>query len=307
MTALTVDTPIAPPPAKADVPTPGQLAADNALRRAHESVVTDGLPTPTWVVVSPAMAEAWLTHLNPEDQRRLRPQDVAKYARTMVRGDWRPTGDPVQFAKEDGSLLNGQHRLAAIVKARKSVPLLVLTDVEKSTRDAMDMGIKRTTSDKLAMDGFKYTMHLGSVARLVWDLQTGTSIKPTKPSDTELLDMIKNDPELVWVVTEVLPHLRVLGSKTVVAYCYLMFHRKDPQQAAEFFEKVEKLTDLPNGSPIAALDRRFRKQAAGNHKDKIESVGLIISAWNAWRAGETRERIMLKAHKDGHYEVPEVK
>ena len=42
MTALTVDTSIAPPPVKADVPTPGQLAADNALRRAHESVVTDG-------------------------------------------------------------------------------------------------------------------------------------------------------------------------------------------------------------------------------------------------------------------------
>lgn len=305
MTALTVDTP-APPPTRAGVPSPGKLAADAALKATHQ---TSDKPIPMWVDVTPAMAQAWLDEFNPADQRNLRPPKVAQYQRAMEREEWEDTGDPIQFGKT-GVLLNGQHRLTAVVKARKTVSFLILTNVDERTRDAMDMGIKRTSIDKLAMRGYQYTAALSAVARLIWDLQTGTSNKPlVPPSDPELMAIIDGDPELVWVVGEVMKRLPKLGSYTVSAYCYLMFHRKNPEQAAYFFDKVKTPTDLPQGSPIAALINRFRdnKQGAAKYKEKVQSVGLVIAAWNAWRDGETRERIMLTAHKDGHYVIPEVK
>lgn len=315
MTALNVETPVAPPPAPPQVASPGQLAADAALRQAREQAEDSPDPVQTWVNVTPAMADAWLKEFNPptwknargetEQQRNQRRKIIAMYARAMERGEWLQTGDPIQFGKS-GILLNGQHRLSAVVKARKTVRLSIMTDVDDNARVGMDNGIRRSVGDKLAMKGRKYVMHQGSVTRLIWDLKEDrTSRRPDPPSDVELLDMIDSDPTIEWVVTEVLPHLPVLGSKTVSGYCYWLLHQVDAEQCAYFFEKLKTLEELPKGSPIAALSARLRNASAGAYKDKVQVVSMVIGAWNSWRAGETRERIQARRNTDGHYEVPE--
>lgn len=316
MTAPTVETPVAPAPAPPSPPSPGQMAADAARRRARDQATDDGYPVPTWVEVTPAMADAWLREFNPpswqnaksgetEQQRNQRRQIIEMYARAMARDEWLRTGDPIQFGKS-GILLNGQHRLKAVVKARKTVPLLILTDVEDDARVGMDNGIRRSVGDKLAMKGRKYVMHQGSVARLIWDLRARTSKRPDPPSDVELLDMIDSDPTIEWVVTEVMPHLPVLGSKTVSGYCYWLLHQTDAERCAYFFEKLKTLEELPKGSPIAALSARMRNVRAGAWKDKVQAVSMVVSAWNAWRNDEPRERIQARRNSDGYYEVPEV-
>lgn len=302
-------TPIDPPPAPSShVPSPGDLAADAALRRAdadaRHAQSQGGDPVMTWVDVTPPMAEAWVRKYNLHN-RNLRKDDISKYARTMARKAWRQTAEPLKFGVS-GNLLDGQHRLLAVVEARVTVRLPIVTGVEDEAQEDMDSGVKRTVGDKLGMGGTKNANNAAGIARMVWDLQTSSSLRPPRPSDTELLEIAHNEPDLMWVANEVMNDLPKVLSKTIAGYCFLRMHRVDPAACVEFFERLKTLENLEKGSPIAALARRIGGLRKYSHKDRVMTVCLVFSAWNSWRAGETRERIMARQFKDGHYEVPEL-
>ena len=62
------------------------------------------------VEITPELAHEWLgfnTH-----NRNIRQRIVTAYAADMTGGDWQWNGESIKFA-EDGTLLDGQHRLAA--------------------------------------------------------------------------------------------------------------------------------------------------------------------------------------------------
>ena len=75
---------------------------------------------------------------------------VAQYADDMLNGHWDLTHQGIAFNTK-GELIDGQHRLAAIVKAGVTVKLLVNFDVEDSSH--MDGGLKRSVRDALWMSG----------------------------------------------------------------------------------------------------------------------------------------------------------
>lgn len=113
------------------------------------------------VLVTPEMAKQWLKKNT--FNRRVKPQIVNQYAKMMNAGEWGDCIDPICFSKED-ILLNGQHRLLAIVKSGESIKFNVYKDVEKSSY--MDSGIKRSAADN---------------CNLVYDI----------PNDTRLFAIIK--------------------------------------------------------------------------------------------------------------------
>ena len=83
--------------------------------------------------ITPEIAEKMLGK-NTNNYRRLNSSTVTKYAREMFLGYWQVNGEPIVFSK-DGTLLNGQHRLAAIIKSNTTQKMLVVTDV---TADVFD-------------------------------------------------------------------------------------------------------------------------------------------------------------------------
>jgi hypothetical protein len=297
------------------------MARDAAARRSAPpppAPVAADKPDPSidWMDITPAMAEAWLRDYNAVDpttgkrNRNIRPQDVAKWVRIMRRGQWKKTVEPIKFSepRADGSvtLLDGQHRLAAIRDSRMTVRLPVATNVPEDAQDSMDSGVKRTVGDKLGMRGVRNSNNAAGIARLVWDTQDGTSNKPPRPSDNELLEIVDSDPDLLWVAEDVMTELPKILSQTIAGYCYLQMHKVNADATLEFFTRLKTLTELPEGSPIAALARRTGQFKKYTHKDRIQVICMVFNAWNAWRQGETRERIMAKQFKDGHYEIPKL-
>src|SRR5690606_24318901 len=101
------------------------------------------------VRVSPEMASEWLQHN--EGNRRIRAGVVIKYAAVMARGKWLTTPEPIAFSW-DGRLLNGQHRLSAVIRAGVSVPMFVVRNVDPSAFVALDRGATRTVADALGID-----------------------------------------------------------------------------------------------------------------------------------------------------------
>jgi hypothetical protein len=65
-------------------------------------------------------------------------------------------------------LVDGQHRLAAIVEADVPVEMTVFTEVAQGAFDVLDTGKRRNAADVLAMEGEKSAVLLAAMVRTVW-------------------------------------------------------------------------------------------------------------------------------------------
>jgi hypothetical protein len=110
------------------------------------------------LLVTPEMAEQWLKLNN--GNRRLRRWWAEALAAAMRRGEWLPTHQGIAFA-ESGHLIDGQHRLVAIIKAGIAQQMLVVHGVPDSAFSVLDIGAKRSISDttglsKKTAEGCRY-------------------------------------------------------------------------------------------------------------------------------------------------------
>lgn len=103
---------------------------------------------PQFQMVTPEMAKGFLTKNT--DNRNKRGWWVSGLANMIKRGEWIPTHQGVAFSKS-GKLLDGQHRLEAIIEANISVQMLVVTNVRDDAYKVLDNGIKRTMADLTGM------------------------------------------------------------------------------------------------------------------------------------------------------------
>src|SRR5688500_13425048 len=98
-------------------------------------------PTIEKVTITPQMAKDWLaanTH-----NRKLRDHHVVALSRDMKAGRWHDTGTPIKFDRA-GVLLDGQHRLEAIVLADVPIQMWVFRGLESEVQDYMDTGLRRS-------------------------------------------------------------------------------------------------------------------------------------------------------------------
>lgn len=74
-----------------------------------------------WVRVTPRLAQRWMDSATPG--HHLSPKMVMALAHSMEAGDWKRTRQGITM--KEGRLVDGRHRLAAIVLSKKAVDLLV--------------------------------------------------------------------------------------------------------------------------------------------------------------------------------------
>ena len=114
------------------------------------------------VMVTPAMAAEWLK-LN-RDNRKFRAIHARTIAEEMARGEWRLTHQGIAFGTT-GRLLDGQHRLSAIVESNTTQPMLVFVDVHEDTFANFDRGAQRGISDVLLEDAKRVSI-AGTLVRI---------------------------------------------------------------------------------------------------------------------------------------------
>ena len=97
-------------------------------------------------MVTPEIATTWLKYnlIN----RALRPAVVKFLAMQITLGRWIPNGDGIDFRK-DGVLMNGQHRLHAIIMAGVAVKLMIVPDLDEEVFLIRDRFNPKTAADVL--------------------------------------------------------------------------------------------------------------------------------------------------------------
>jgi hypothetical protein len=115
------------------------------------------------VDITPEIASELLERTN-FDNRKLKPAVVKKYAKIMTDGDWRFSPETISMSKT-GRLLNGQHRMTAVVQSGVTCRFLFATGFDDDVFSVLDRGATRTRADALKIDK-KLSETAGLVVRL---------------------------------------------------------------------------------------------------------------------------------------------
>lgn len=103
------------------------------------------------VDVTPALAAEWLTR-NFENNRTINASAVARFAEDMKSGAWRLTHQGLAF-DEIGRLVDGQHRLRAVLVANVSARMVVSYYLAASPLEKIDRGTARSIGAVLEVSG----------------------------------------------------------------------------------------------------------------------------------------------------------
>jgi hypothetical protein len=119
---------------------------EQAQPRHHlGEIVSDPFPLPdgsTIVKITPEIAADWLENRNLGKNRKLSLRTAGRYAKAMSDGRWMVTHQGIAF-DSDGFLIDGQHRLRAVVLAGMSVEMFVAVGFDSGTFAILDIARRR--------------------------------------------------------------------------------------------------------------------------------------------------------------------
>lgn len=238
------------------------------------------------VDITPDLAAEWLTKNT--HNRHSRPRTVNAYAADMLAGAWRWNGESIKFAK-DGKLLDGQHRLLAIVQSGVTVRMVVVWDLDDETQETMDGGTKRKFSDALTLRGERNASVLGAVIRFVhlWESgQRKMGSATFAPTNNQLFGTLDKYPWLRDSIPTINKASKSGIPGSVVGLTYWLFSQIDSGDAEFFFDRLGDGQNLQKGDPIYELRRCIEAgRSARGTRSLTYMTAVTIKAWNAYRDG----------------------
>lgn len=238
------------------------------------------------IEITPNLARQWLgfnTH-----NRKLRQRVVAAYAADMRAGDWQWNGESIKFAA-DGTLLDGQHRLAAIAEAEATVKMLTVRGLPNHTQDTVDGGAKRKFSDVLTLRGERAAVPLASITRRVamWEAGARKDSSAFAPTNAQMLQTLEKYPDLRRIALEAQRVARLCTlPASIIGQCWWLFDQINSEDADFFFARLADGQNLAKGDAIYELLRTIREsRSVRGERSTTFLAAVTIKAWNAYRDG----------------------
>lgn len=245
--------------------------------------------THSTVTVTPEQAAKWLDRN--VANRTVRPSRVKEYAAAMQEGRWLYTADPIRF-DEDGRLIDGQHRLMALVRADLPVDMHVVRGLSRDAQDAVDTGAARTASDQLKVRGFKHGPQMAQTVPIVNWLLKGGGFAAGYTRD-EVVYWVGVHEGLDEVVDLAYRNRNLLPCQLApFAAAHYAARRvsQEPEATEQFFvEQLVETIGLVAGSPALATRRYLlglREDKRPNTKEaKATTVLALLEGYRQFRAG----------------------
>jgi len=253
-----------------------------------------------FTTITPKEAVIWLDTKNAHN-RPISQSTVERYTQEIRANRWKSNGQSICFGKS-GNLLNGQHRLKAIVAANKSIECLVVWGVDDDAFDTIDDGNTRSLADVFAVAGEVNPKLLSAGTRFLWiyatgqiatrDLRRGTIA--TKPV---LEDTLRKHPGLrqstkFYSMLKQRPGGLLVPAGMAIGLHYL-FALVNEKKADEFFSTLQSGIGLMEGHPILALRARLiagKKESSSNITNSAMYF-YTVTTWNAFVEDQPLRRL----------------
>lgn len=233
--------------------------------------------------ITPAKAAQWLgAHIN-RNNRLMRERTVEYLADEITRGKWQVTHQGIAFS-DTGRLLDGQHRLAAIIKANQPVQMMVTTELDEDTFQVIDCGLKRANHERIHLvnDNSQNRQMCSAIRAFLCETMITCKVASVSQIEDEFL---KNSDHWIWAVGVLHGKSPKLNRSTIVAAA-AVYHLVKPAMAVEFMDGFISGEDLKAGCPMLKL----RTIAlAGTYQDN--SYWRVQAVMRAHLHGEHSKRV----------------
>jgi hypothetical protein len=270
----------------------------NAKVVTKENMMTSSLPGHEWVMVDAQKARELLDATTFKN-RGVTATRVAQYAQSMRDGRWRVTGEPLMMSPQ--GLINGQHRLLAIIESEMCFPMLVVTHSSADVYKVIDTGNSRDAGDLLSQHTGSYRAAAAIVratmlmeARCI-SLKGGGSARLTNETIEAryLIDRAAFDA----AVREACSMVKAIGGSTT-APGVAHFAFRNHTWIDDFFAGVRSGAGLALGAPALTLRNRVMSEgvSAKTHGKRLV-VGSQMQVWfmalRARKAGRSLAKIII--------------
>jgi hypothetical protein len=254
------------------------------------------------VKITPTMASKWLEK-NIEHNRRVSVPKVQGYARNILENDWKLTGDSIKFSK-DGKLIDGQHRLLAIVEAGAPMTSLVIENVEPEAIGVLDTGQTRSAAQALQIANLqvKNLTHIVASAQVVSAVERGKIVKSSdilggqdRLSSIEIQKYVVEHLEEIdsaVKLAKTIPVTTLAIPASLVASAIILTRRVDEEWSNDFFDRIRQNKTNGIGDPVNTLIQRAALEK-GKGRTIFAGMGLymLMRTWNADRANENFQKM----------------
>lgn len=226
---------------------------------------------------------------NIDGNRRVKDYVVAKYAKDMREGRWKDDVSGQIIVSDTGKLLDGQHRLIAVMLSGIPRAFDVKTGVPESAFAYIDNGSSRTVADFI---GIPNANEAAAIARVMQSVDIGKSIKASMASAgftrNETLDYARSRIDEIGSITRTALRMRrSVGRGSGAAFgCFVyLAGLADDGERDRFCNDF--VNDDPTIQPVRAAKNRllilFAKSSERIPKHVI--VGTLLYAFDAMRDG----------------------
>lgn len=242
-------------------------------------------------IITPTIAEKYLE--KNITNRQLSQKLVNRYVKTILAGEWLLDGQTIKFS-ENGTLLDGQHRLSAIMLSDTPLQTIVVRGLDPAAFQTIDTGKRRTMGDALYVCGYKNVNILSSAIRVAHVIESNKlkNIYPAlfngiKISNIQVIELAKQKQDIVESVratgSEYDYTKKLLGPGGAAGLHYI-FNKKDKKLCEILYAGLATGANLPRDSVILDVRNKLIRNLTEVRKLGFsDRIILVIRAWNLLR------------------------
>lgn len=219
------------------------------------------------------------------NNRNIRQSVIDRYAREMKAGRWELNGEPI-IISDKGRILNGQHRLWAIIEADVEVQTAVAYGIDEDTFDTIDTGAIRSAADIFKIGEVKDPGLASQTVFWIWRYTNERIMSKHFCTAKKALELFSECPEIEEGYTAGRRCSRFIP-KGLGSALFYMFSLVDHDGAEAFFEAMATGDFQTGQSAIRAVREGIINTMLKDPKRLTpeERCAMIIKAWNAFQSG----------------------
>ncbi len=250
--------------------------------------------------ITPEMAAEFLEANG--TNRKISRNVVDRYARAMRAGRWKLSHQGIAF-DIDGRLVDGQHRLTAILQSGETIESLVVHNAPRDMFDVLDNGKSRSPGDTLGILGATNRIHCASSLKVMKayavaqreNINLFQAMRGNRLENWELEAWFSTYPQVQdWVngACAIVKATRCLPSTSAATATLTLAARIEPAKTASFVDAMVSMEDLKSGSAVLAL---FKRDAIGDrgYDGQAMTVITLAKALKLWFSNSRATRLQL--------------
>lgn len=254
--------------------------------------------------ISPNTAMSYLKDAG--RNRTLSEKKVQEYSKMMTDGDWVLNGEPIIFGKS-GRLIDGQHRLRAIIYANATVQMLVVRGVEDEYFDSIDSGKSRSLQDVFSSNGIGSSQLVSSIVKkfnIICNNPKACFFRDyshTTASRKKMLEIYRNHAETFDFAanfgSKMYAKKRLASPANIGAiFAYLLLVKEHNQEDVEqffwfLFSNKEAATLPCYTASLEVRNRIVSAALAGKRFEPKALQNMFAVAWNAFVEGKEVKKL----------------